>query len=196
MVSQQKFVNTQGNRRYLCIRCVINLFYDQPSSLVHKLLAFAIRNKMFMDPKMNWYSGNWLESMHNINSSTIIRNMIEFASKQGGKWKHCHLNYDWNMCAFITLEDFIMKGTVHKMFIVILHTIQMTKQWAFLKLSPKLFWYWLWSPCTKHGHHTFYPCLASTKACEQLKAPTIIQTKHPHCNWQELNFLKKNLIII
>jgi hypothetical protein len=23
-------------------------------------------------------------------------------------------------------------------------------------------WYWLWWPWTKHGHHTFCPCLAST----------------------------------
>ncbi len=82
--------------------------------------------------------------MHNIiNLSTIIndikrRSMIEFASKQGSRWRHYHLNYDWNMCAFVTLKDFIAKGIVHKVFIVILHTTQMTQTMSLPEVKPKI----------------------------------------------------------
>lgn len=64
--------------------------------------------------------------------------MIEFASKQGGRWKHYHLNYDWNMCALITLEDFTVKGRVHKMFIIILHIVRMTQTTSLPKIKPKI----------------------------------------------------------
>jgi hypothetical protein len=35
-------------------------------------------------------------------------------------------------------------------------------------------------PCTKHGHHTFYPCLAFAKAYAQLKTLVVIQKRHLH----------------
>jgi hypothetical protein len=108
------------------------------SSLILKLPTLAIRNKMFMDPKMNHYSWNWLKSMHNIiNLSTAIndtkgRNITRFASKWGSEWKQCHLTYNWNMSALIAPTYFIARGQTHKILIVILHT----KQQAFLKISP------------------------------------------------------------
>ncbi len=56
MPGQESFTNTQGNCKYLYIRCMIHLLYDQPSSVVHKLPALSIHNKMFVVPKMNCYS--------------------------------------------------------------------------------------------------------------------------------------------
>jgi hypothetical protein len=44
---------TKGNHKCFRIRHVNDLLCDQPSSLVQKLLAFSIRNKMIMYPKMN-----------------------------------------------------------------------------------------------------------------------------------------------
>jgi hypothetical protein len=41
------------------------------------------------------------------------------------------------MCAFIALENFIAKGSVHKVFIVILHTMQVTQAMNLLKAKPK-----------------------------------------------------------
>jgi hypothetical protein len=124
----------------LAFREIIDIFglsMWSTSSLILKLPTFAIRNKMFMDPKMNHYSWNWFESMHNIiNLSTAIndtkgRNIRRFASKWGSKWKQCHLTYNWNMNALIAPKDFIARGKTYKILIVILHT----KQRAFIKIS-------------------------------------------------------------
>jgi len=39
--------------------------------------------------------------------------------------------------AFITLEHFIAKGNVHKLLIVVLHTMQVTQAMSLLKDKPK-----------------------------------------------------------
>ncbi len=53
MSSQKTLASTQGNCIYRRIRCMIHLLYNQPSSVVHKLLALSIHNKVFVGPKMN-----------------------------------------------------------------------------------------------------------------------------------------------
>jgi hypothetical protein len=43
------------------------------------------------------------------------------------------------MCAFIVLEDFIARGRVHKVLIIILHIMQVTQTTSLLKIRPNLF---------------------------------------------------------
>ncbi len=47
-------------------------------------------------------------------------------------------------------------------------------------LTQNCFWYCLWSPCTKHGHHIFYPCFAFVKSYERLEVMMAIWKKHLH----------------
>jgi hypothetical protein len=100
------------------IRHAIDLLCNQPINPIHRFLALAICHRMFVEPKMNHYSWNYLESMHKIiNLSTTIhhtkrKNMTKFRCKGGIRWNYCNLAYDWNMCALITQEDFIVKGSV------------------------------------------------------------------------------------
>jgi hypothetical protein len=51
-------VSTQQNQRYFRIKRAVNLFYDQPFNLIHRLLALAIRYKMLVDLEMNCRSKN------------------------------------------------------------------------------------------------------------------------------------------
>jgi hypothetical protein len=96
--------------------------------------------------------------MHNIIDSPTItsdvkgKSMTKFASKQRSKWSQLHFTCSWNMNILIALESFIVKGKVHKVITIILHTIQWPKQQVFMKLNPKLFlilvmitlhWAWL-----------------------------------------------------
>jgi hypothetical protein len=64
--------------------------------------------------------------------------MIEFASKQGSRWGHCHLIYNWNMCAFIAPKDCIMRGRAYKVLTTILHTTQVTQATRLPKTKPKI----------------------------------------------------------
>jgi hypothetical protein len=41
------------------------------------------------------------------------------------------------MCAFITLEDFIIRASAHKFFTIIMQTMQVTQAMSFLKAKPK-----------------------------------------------------------
>jgi hypothetical protein len=43
------------------------------------------------------------------------------------------------MCAFITLEDFIVKGSAHKVLRVVLHTSQVTQAMSLPKAKPNFF---------------------------------------------------------
>jgi len=94
---QEGIGSTEGNQRDLCIRCAINLFCDQPSSLFDWFLTLSIHNKMVMNTKMNCRSWHKLKSMHNIiDLPTAVNNiegrrMTKFAFKQGRGWNHCHL---------------------------------------------------------------------------------------------------------
>jgi hypothetical protein len=60
--------------------------------------------------------------MHNIiNSSKIIHNtkrkrMTKFACKGRNEWRQCHVTHNFNMCAFTTPKDFIVRANVHKVF--------------------------------------------------------------------------------
>ncbi len=89
---------------------------------------------------MNHRSWHRLKYMHNIiNSPTIIgdtkgRRMTKFASKQGRRWNHYHLTYDWNMSALTTPKCFITERTKFSQSSYTHH--KWPKQWVFLKLSP------------------------------------------------------------
>jgi hypothetical protein len=43
------------------------------------------------------------------------------------------------MCAFIVLENFIARGRVHKVLIIILHIMQVTQTTTLLETRPNLF---------------------------------------------------------
>ncbi len=142
---QECLISTRGNRKDLCITCAIHLLYNQPSSLFNKLSTFSIHNKMVVNTKMNRHFWHKLESMHNIiDLPTIIHNiegrsMTKFSSKHRSRANHCHLTYDWNKNALTTLEGFITKGKVHKVFTIILHTPQVTQATSLPKSKPKWF---------------------------------------------------------
>jgi hypothetical protein len=48
--------------------------------------------------------------------------MIELACKGGSEWRQCLLTHDWNMCALITIEDFIARTNAHEIFTIIMKT--------------------------------------------------------------------------
>jgi hypothetical protein len=66
--------------------------------------------------------------------------MIESASKQGSRWNHCYLTYGWNMNTVITLKCFIACGA-HKVFTIILHTLQLTQATSLPETKPKQFFH-------------------------------------------------------
>ncbi len=69
------------------------------------------------------------------------------------------------MCAFTALEDFIARASAHKVLTIVMQTSQVTQTMNFPKSKPKtILDIGLWSPCTKHGNHTFYPCPTFVKA--------------------------------
>ncbi len=183
---QEGLASTKGNRKDLCIGCAIHLLYNQPSSLLNKLSTFSIRNKMVVNTKMNCHFWHKLESMHNIiDSPTIIHNiegrsMTKFASKQGSRRNHCHLTYDWNKNALTTLEGFIATGKVHKVFIIILHTPQVTQAMNLPKSKPKWIFY--------IGYDQLTPSMVIILSIHDLHLGRVVNgrkywqqlTKHPH----------------
>jgi len=82
--------------------------------------------------------------MHNIIDSPTItsdakgKSMTKFASKQRSKWSQLHLTYSWNMNILIVLESFIVKGKVHKVITIILHTMQVTQAISLREAQPKI----------------------------------------------------------
>jgi len=84
---------------------------------------------------------------------------------------------------------------MHKVLIIILHTLQVTQATSFLEAKPKQ--KWLWLVYTKHGHCTFVYALHLGRVVSiwmdgrQFKQDIPIES-----NWQELDFSKKDIVII
>jgi len=153
--------------------CAIDVFYDPPFSLIHNLLALAICNKMFVNPMKDesllfW---DWLEFMHNIiDSSTTINDT------KGGTWHNLHLSKETDGDSAIWPTTRICVHSQHqkialwepnctKFSWLVCTQPKWPKQRTFLKLSPIFFfWYWLWSPCTKHGIVLFIHALHFAKS--------------------------------
>ncbi len=53
-------------------------------------------------------------------------------------WRLCNLAHDWNMCALVIPKDFIARANAHKVFIIVLHTMQMTQATSLLEAKPKI----------------------------------------------------------
>jgi hypothetical protein len=53
---QEGLASTKGNRKDLCIKHAIKLFYDQLFNLLDQLPTISIHNKMVMNTKMNHHS--------------------------------------------------------------------------------------------------------------------------------------------
>jgi hypothetical protein len=58
--------------------------------------------------------------------------MTKFAPKRGSGWSQLQLTYNWNMNA-LTLEGFIVRGKMYKIFTIILHTTQVTQATSLLE---------------------------------------------------------------
>jgi hypothetical protein len=50
---QEGLASTKGNKKDLCIKCVIKLFYDQLFNFLNQLPTISIHNRMVMNTKMN-----------------------------------------------------------------------------------------------------------------------------------------------
>ncbi len=105
--------------------------------------------------------------------------MTKFGCKGRIRWKQCNLAYDWNMCALITQEDFIVKGSAHKVLIVFLHTLQVTQATSPPKAKPKTIFY------ISYDHLASSMAIvlsihAFAKACVQSESWVAIQKGHFH----------------
>ncbi len=152
-----------------------------------------------MNPKMNRHSWNWLKSMHNtIDSSIIIydamrRNMTKFASKQISGWSQCYQTYDWNISAHCT-KRFHYESQNAQSFhndlehnandpsnepsksFLILVVITLHQTWPPHFLSMLCIWEGLWT----FGSN----------------ADSLNKTSPSKSNWQELDFVKRCLVIM
>jgi hypothetical protein len=142
MHNQESFTSIQQNHRYIGIRRAINLLCDWPCSLIHILPTLAIHHMMFVEPKMNHHSWNWLEFMHNIAQVTQTMSLLETKPK----------------------------------FFFILVVITLHQTW------PS---YFLSMPCICKGMWVAGSTGGNSKKDISIES-----------NWQELDFLKRYLVII
>jgi hypothetical protein len=109
------------------------------------------------------------------------------------------LTHDWNTCALTAIKDFIARANAHKVFTVVMQTPQVTQAMSFFEVKFKTI---LDIGCdhlaprmaiifSVHALHLQMPYYSRKHRWWRLEKDISIES-----NQQELNFLKRYLIII